>query len=202
LRAAINRELRLAKEKALVEEKKQAASSSSKSNPANSDPDINPVTKSSNITAKPKSEFEKTPEGLIVSENFEKNRGKLPWPVESGHISIPFGPYSVEGLKGITSNSPGITIETQVGSAVKAIFDGEVSTVFNIEGSSAVLIKIGKFFISYSNLGSVNVTKGEKVKVGQLLGKAGENTDGTGEIQLVLMDEKRNLNPEQWLRRK
>jgi septal ring factor EnvC (AmiA/AmiB activator) len=202
LRAAINRELRIAKEKAQVEEKKQAAASPAKSNPANTNPDINPVTKSANITAKPKSEFEKTPEGLIVSENFEKNRGKLPWPVESGHISIPFGPYSVEGLKGITSNSPGITIETQVGSAVKAIFDGEVSTVFNIEGSSAVLIKIGKFFISYSNLGAVNVAKGEKVRVGQLLGKAGENTDGNGEIQLVLMDEKRNLNPEQWLRRK
>jgi murein hydrolase activator len=202
LRAAINRELRLAKEKALVEEKKEAADNPAKSNPANTNPDVNPVTKSGNISAKPKSVFEKTPEGLIVSENFIINKGKLPWPVESGHISIPFGPYSVEGLKGITSNSPGITIETQVGSAVKAIFDGEVSTVFNIEGSSAVLIKIGKFFISYSNLSSVNVAKGEKVRVGQLLGKAGENADGNGEIQLVLMDEKRNLNPEQWLRRR
>jgi len=200
LRAAINRELRLAKEKALAEEKKQAAVNEIKTNPSGAE--ASPATRTGASPAKPRSEFEKTPEGLIVSENFITNKGKLPWPVEAGHVSIPFGPYSVEGLKGITSNSPGITIETQVGSVVKAIFDGEVSTVFNIEGSSAVLIKIGKFFISYSNLSSVNVAKGEKVKVGQTLGKAGENSDGNGEIQLVLMDEKRNLNPEQWLRRR
>ncbi len=201
LRAAVSREMKLAKEKAIADEKKEAAANTAKTNPVNTNNDINPVTKSEN-TVKAKSILDRTPEGLIVSENFEKNRGKLPWPVEAGHVSIPFGPYSVEGLKGIVSNSPGITIETQVGMAVKAIFDGEVSTVFNIEGSSAVLIRVGKFFISYSNLSSVNVTKGEKIKVGQLLGKAAENSDGNGEIQLVLMDEKKNLNPEQWLRRK
>jgi murein hydrolase activator len=202
LRAAINREVKLARDRELAEQKKKdAANATVKTNPANNNPAVNPVTKTPNAV-KPTSVFETTPEGLIVSENFEKNRGKLPWPVEAGHISIPFGPYNVEGLKGITSNSPGITIETQVGISVKSVFDGEVSSVFNIEGTSVVLVKVGKFFISYSNLSTVTVSKGEKVKVGQVLGKAGENSDGNGEIQLVLMEEKRNLNPEQWLRRR
>jgi murein hydrolase activator len=202
IRAAINREVKLARERDIADQKKKdLANAAIKTNPVNTNSNVNPVTKSTNNTAKPII-FESTPEGLIVSENFEKNKGKLPWPVEAGHISIPFGRYSVEGLKGIEGNSPGITIETQVGISVKAIFDGEVSTVFNIEGSSAILIKAGKFFISYSNLASVNVTKGEKVKVGQVLGKAGENSDGNGEIQLVLMDVNKNLNPEQWLRRR
>jgi murein hydrolase activator len=201
LRAAINRELKLAREKALAEEKKEAAANVAKTNPANTNTDVNPVTKTTTKPARPKSDFEKTPEGLIVSENFEKNMGKLPWPVDAGHVSIPFGPYSIEGLK-VKGNSTGITIETQVGASVKAIFEGDVSAVFNIEGSSAVLIRIGKFFISYSNLSSVNVAKGDKVKVGQVLGKAADNSDGIGEMQLVLMEDKTNLNPEKWLRRK
>ena len=201
LRAAINREIKLAAQREMAEQKKKDAANDTKTNPANGNPNINPVTKSSN-TVKPKSVFEATPEGLIVSENFEKNRGKLPWPVETGHISIPFGRYSVEGLKGIVSDNPGLTIETQVGASVKAVFDGEVSTVFNIEGSAAIMIKVGKFFIAYSNLSSVNVTKGEKIKVGQLLGKAAENADGNGEINFIISEENRNLNPEQWLRRK
>jgi septal ring factor EnvC (AmiA/AmiB activator) len=202
LRAAINREVKLAKDREVAEQKKRdAAANVAKANPANNNTTINQVTRTDNAV-KPKSVFEATPEGLIVSESFEKNRGKLPWPVEAGHISIPFGEYAVEGLKNVRGNSPGITIETQVGITVKAIFDGEVSAVFNIEGTSAVLIKVGKFFISYSNLSSVSVQKGEKVKVGQSLGKAGENSDGNGEIQFVLMDEKKNLNPEQWLRRR
>jgi septal ring factor EnvC (AmiA/AmiB activator) len=200
LSAAINREIKLAKDKAVADEKKQAVINPVKTNPDNNRSNINPVTKTA-TTAKP-SVFENTPEGLIVSENFEKNRGKLPWPVETGHISIPFGVYSVEGMTNIHGTNTGVTIETQAGTSVKAIFDGEVSSVFNIEGTSVVLIKVGKFFISYSNLSSVNVSKGEKVKVGQVLAKAGENSDGNGEIQLIIMDEKKNLNPEQWLRRK
>ena len=108
----------------------------------------------------------------------------------------------MEGLKGIKINSPGITIETQVGISVKAVFDGEISNVFYVEGTPVVLIKHGKYFTSYSNLASVNVTKGDKVKAGQVIGKAGENSDGNGEIQLILLNENKNLNPEQWLRRR
>lgn len=202
IRAAINREVKLARERAIADEKKQAIVNVEKTNPANTNANVNPVTRNATKPAKPRSDFEKTPEGLIVSENFKANKGKLPWPVDNGHVSVPFGPHGIEGLAKIVTNNPGITIETQVGASVKSIFDGEVSTVFNIEGSSAVLIKIGKFFISYSNLSSVNVAKGDKVKVGQLLGKAAENSDGNGEIELLLMEEKTNLNPEQWLRRK
>ena len=202
IRAAINREIKLARERAIADEKKQAAANAEKANPVNNNNEANPVTKTITKPARPKTELEKTPEGLIISDNFRANKGKLPWPVDAGHVSVAFGPHAVEGLSKVVTNNPGITIETQVGASVKAIFDGEVSTVFNIEGSSAVLIKIGKFFISYSNLSSVNVSKGDKVKVGQVLGKAGENSDGNGEIELLLMEEKTNLNPEQWLRRR
>jgi septal ring factor EnvC (AmiA/AmiB activator) len=206
LRAAINREVKLARDREAAEEKRHVAENAAnakESNNATSNPAIKPSNIINVAPAKTKSHpLDPTPEGMIVSENFEKNKGRLPWPVEIGHVTVPFGFYNVEGLKGIEGNSPGITIETQVGIAVKAVFDGQVSSVFNIEGTSAILIRHGKYFTSYSNLSSVSVTKGETVKAGQVIGKAGDNADGTGEIQLILMNEFKNLNPEQWLRRK
>jgi septal ring factor EnvC (AmiA/AmiB activator) len=208
LHAAINREIA----KASAEEKKRnaenLASSKATSSRENNNNNANPATKSGNIAnapvVKPKitSALAATPEGKIISDNFKMNQGRLPWPVEVGHITIPFGDYKVEGIN-VHGNNPGITIGTQVGISVKAIFDGEISSVFHVEGTTVVLIRHGKYFTSYSNLSSVNATKGEIVKAGQIIGKAGDNADGDGEIQLIIMnDENRNLNPEQWIRRK
>jgi septal ring factor EnvC (AmiA/AmiB activator) len=205
LQAAIKRETA----KAVAEEKKRIADTkansikgeSSKPSENNAGVATKPNANTSS-PAKKVSALAATPEGMIISENFEKNKGRLPWPVEVGHVSLPFGVYEIQDIH-VKSNNPGITIETQVGTSVKAIFDGEVSSVFNIEGTSVVLLRHGKYFTSYSNLASANVSKGDKVKAGQAIGKAGENSDGTGEIQLIIMnDENRNLNPEQWLRRK
>lgn len=202
LRAAITREMA----KATAEEKKRVAESA-KTNISKENNNANPSTRPNEIVNAPAAKTKTSilaasPEGLIVSENFEKNKGRLPWPVEMSNVKIHFGFYDVEGLKGIEGNNPGITIETQVGIAVKAIFDGQISSVFNIEGASAVLIRHGKYFTTYSNLSSVNVTKGENVKAGQVIGKAGDNSDGNGEILLIISNESKNLNPEQWLRRR
>ncbi|HXB45365.1 MAG TPA: peptidoglycan DD-metalloendopeptidase family protein [Puia sp.] len=208
LHAAVNREVKLAMNREAAEEKRRVGENAkSSSNKDNNNSNANPSTRPGEIASTPAlktktSVLAKSPEGMIVSANFEKNKGRLPWPVEMTNVTIHFGFYNVEGLKNIKGNSPGITIETQVGTPVKAVFDGLVSSVFNIEGTSAVLIRHGKYFTSYSNLSSVGVTKGESVKTGQIIGKAGDNADGNGEIQLILMNESTNLNPEQWLRRK
>ncbi len=201
LRAAINREIKLARQREVAEQKKNDAANVAKTNTENA-ANNNAVTKPAITTPKPKSVLESTPEGQIVSADFERNKGRLPWPVEAGHISIPFGINNVEGLNNIKEDNHGITIETQVGAAVHAVFDGEVSSVFNIEGLMAVSIRHGKYFTAYSNLSSVSVAKGDRVKAGQLLGRAGENEDGNGEINFILMNENRNVNPELWLRRR
>ncbi|HVM87780.1 MAG TPA: peptidoglycan DD-metalloendopeptidase family protein [Puia sp.] len=206
LRVAINREIRLAREKEANEEKKRLTDAKANIKPANVNPANNSANNPSSNTvtapAKKTSALASTPDGMIISANFEKNRGRLPWPVEAGNVSIPFGQYTIPGIN-VKGNSPGITIETRVGIPVKAIFDGEISSIFNIEGASVVLIRHGKYFSSYTNLTAVNVSRGESVKAGQVIGKAGENADGNGETQLIIMnDENRNLNPEQWLRRR
>jgi murein hydrolase activator len=137
---------------------------------------------------------------IALNDNFEKNKGSLPWPTD-GFILAHFGRNQIGESKNIYDN-PGVSIGTQVGNNVKAIFDGEVTQLSYIEDKEVVFIKHGKYFTVYSNLASANVQKGQQVKTGQLIGKAGANDDGQGEVDLILMKESNNVNPEQWLRRK
>ncbi|RYY24220.1 MAG: hypothetical protein EOO04_13375 [Chitinophagaceae bacterium] len=207
VKAAINREIRLAQQKALEEEKriKAAAAAAPKNdvakNNAPSGNAANIAKEPAKKAEKPKSVLESTPEGKIISDKFEGNKGKLPWPVDRGSIKLHFGIFKVPDSK-ITGNNPGLTIETEVGSTVKAVFDGEVVSVFNIEGGSGVVVSHGKYFTAYYNLSSVSVNKGEQIKRSQTLGKANANDDGVGEIEFLLMLERDNINPEAWLQRR
>lgn len=135
----------------------------------------------------------------VLNASFEKNRGALPWPA-NGVILIHYGDYVIPGTN-IQGNNPGVNIGTQIGASVKAVFDGEVTLVSYIDDKQAVFIKHGKYFTVYSNLSSANVQRGQKVKTGELIGKAGANDDGQGEVQLILMKENNNVNPELWLHR-
>lgn len=159
------------------------------------------TTTTSSKPVRPKSVLESTPEGIIVSEDFEKNKGKLPWPVEKGNIKIHFGSYKIEGTP-VVGNNPGLTIETDPGASIKSIFNGEVRAVFDVDGSTNILIQHGKYFTTYGNLASASVSKGQKVNAGQSIGRASTNSDGNGELEFVLLQENKNLNPEVWIRRK
>jgi len=130
---------------------------------------------------------------MHLSGNFEKNKGHLPWPV-SGTVSMAFGPH--EYIKGIIHNNQGVTIDVSAGAAVKAVFEGVVSSVFNVGDVSAVIIRHGKYFTTYSNLSTVSVSKGEQVKTGQIIGRVGD----IGQLEFVLSDEKDHMfDPEKWL---
>jgi septal ring factor EnvC (AmiA/AmiB activator) len=157
--------------------------------------------------AKPKSNrtyspFESTEEGKSESISFENGKGRLPWPVDAGYISIHFGIYSVPGSK-IKGQNDGISISVPVGSSVKAIADGEVASISDLGGEQAVFVRHGKYFTAYSHLSSVNVSRGQKIKAGTLVGRAAANFEGEGEVQFIVMNESGAfLNPEAWLRRR
>ncbi len=68
-----------------------------------------------------------------------------------------------------------------------------------IDDKQAVFIKHGKYFTVYSNLSSVIVQRGQTINTSQVIGKAGANDDGQGEVLLILMKENNNVNPELWL---
>ena len=138
---------------------------------------------------------------IALNASFEKNKGSLPWPV-SGYVIYGYGNNTLPGGKLVYHNS-GVTIGSQVGATVKAVFDGEVTLVSYIEDKQAVYIKHGKYFTVYSNLSSVNVQKGSKVTTGQAIGKAGvdDEGDGGGRVDFILMQESDFVNPQVWLRK-
>jgi murein hydrolase activator len=136
-----------------------------------------------------------TAEDLHLSGDFLKNRGHLPWPI-TGTISMSFGLH--EYIPGIKHDNIGVTIDAQPGAAVKAVFDGEVESILYISDVPAVMIRHGKYFTTYSNLSTVSVTKGEKIRTGQIVGQV----DSKGQLEFIVSDEKGNyFDPERWLRR-
>jgi septal ring factor EnvC (AmiA/AmiB activator) len=162
---------------------------------------------SSGVNTAPKSNrsyspFESTTEGLTQSLNFENNQGNLPWPVNSGIVSIHFGRYQIPGTS-IQGQNDGITIALPVGASVKAVADGEVTAIFDLGGQNAVLVRHGKYFTTYSNLASVNVNKGDHVTAGKVLGTTAPDDSGEGQLQFQVSNEKAVfLDPERWLKRR
>jgi murein hydrolase activator len=132
---------------------------------------------------------------IHLSDDFFKNKTHLPWPV-TGTISMAFGKH--EYIPGVVHDNIGVTIDVAAGAAVKAVFKGEVQSVFSVGDVSAVMIRHGKYFTTYSNLSTVSVNKGDQVTTGQIIGRVGE----IGQLEFVLSDENRhNYDPERWLRK-
>ncbi|MBL7701903.1 MAG: peptidoglycan DD-metalloendopeptidase family protein [Ferruginibacter sp.] len=137
---------------------------------------------------------------IALNESFKKSRGMLPWPVDKGITILHYGRNQLQS--GTIMDVTGITVATDIGSSVKAIFDGVVSSVVFVEDMEVVIIQHGEYFSTYSNLGSVSVKAGQNVKTGQVIGKAAANLDGTGAIDLYINDAKgANIDPEKWLKR-
>jgi septal ring factor EnvC (AmiA/AmiB activator) len=196
--AIIKREIEAAKRKAEEDARKAAAANVAA-------PAAKPSTTSSTVASaapvRKTNVLENTPEVTKVSVGFENNRGNLPWPVDKATITSSFGRQRIEGTK-IEEDNGGITIQTESGASVKAVFEGVVTTVYDVAGSQTVTIKHGKYFTTYFNMSSVSVSKGTKVSMGQVIGRAGENFDGEGEIVFMVNEELRFVNPELWLKRK
>ena len=137
-------------------------------------------------------------EDLRISGSFESNRGRLPMPVAGNYrIVSHFGQYNVDGLKNVRLDNKGINILGSPGAVVRSIYDGEVSAVFSLGGTTGVMVRHGSYISVYCNLGSVSVRKGQKVSTRQALGTVGRDNI----LQFQLRLERSKLNPESWLGR-
>lgn len=146
-----------------------------------------------------------TPEARELNNDFEKNRGKLPWPVEKGVITSRFGKQNHPVLPGIVIENNGIDITTEPNATVRAVFRGEVTSVLVMPGAGkAVIVSHGVYRSVYSNLRDVVVTKGQKLNTKQAIGTV--LTDETGskahlELWKVTPDGLVKVDPAQWLYR-
>lgn len=141
-----------------------------------------------------------SPEAQQLSEHFESNRNRLPWPVVSGSVIGSFGEHDHPLLKGIKIKNNGINIVTGRDSRIRAVFDGEITGVVSIPGAGkAVIIRHGEYLTVYGNLNEVYVSKGDKVKSKQNLGMAMANEENKPELHFEVWRGTSTLNPENWL---
>lgn len=148
-------------------------------------------------TKRAKAAVEMDSQDRKLSGSFERNRGRLPMPLAgSCRIVSHFGQYTVPGLRNVRLDNKGINIQGQSGAAVRSVFNGEVSAVFNFDGSMIVMVRHGDYISVYCNLATVSVSRGQKVSTGQALGTLG----GDNILQFQLRRGTAKLNPESWLR--
>lgn len=142
-----------------------------------------------------------TPEGKILAADFKANRGKLPWPVEKGFISLGYGDQQHPIYPTLTVHNSGVEITTEQGASARAVFEGVVSKVIALSPvNKAVFIQHGDYFTVYQNLSQVSVEQGDKVKVKQVIGKVRTSGDtGKTIIKFLILQNTTNNNPEGWL---
>lgn len=149
-------------------------------------------------------EFALTPEGKIVSDAFEQNQRTLPWPVMRGVVTQGFGRQPHPTLSGITIENNGIDITTEAGNRALSIFQGSVSSVFNLPGAgTSVIITHGAYRSVYTNLTNCPVKKGDAVDVGTFLGTVGGTSSDNSvlhfEVWKVVGSDRTPVDPRKWL---
>lgn len=142
-----------------------------------------------------------TKEEKLIAGNFEKNKGRLPWPVERGIIVGKFGIHPHPVLSHVTTNNKGIYIQTEKGENARAVFEGEVTQLFSIPGNNnAIIVRHGNYRTVYSNLTDIYVKEGDKVNAKQKLGKIySDPEDGKTSLYFMVWKEKELQNPELFL---
>ncbi|WP_183575283.1 murein hydrolase activator EnvC family protein [Mucilaginibacter sp. X5P1] len=195
--AAVRREIEEARRKAEEEAKEAARVAAAKAKAENREVTI-PKTKTITKTSSNSEVLNATPEAARLSNDFLGNRGRLPWPVTNGVIIQGFGVYYTP--ENIKSESTGVSIKTNPGASVRAIFEGEVINVRDIVGTYLVVIRHGEYFTAYSNLRSVSVSKGQKVTTKQTIGTvATDSTTGETDVEFDLYKGSTPVNPKLWL---
>ncbi|MDT0606195.1 murein hydrolase activator EnvC family protein [Croceitalea rosinachiae] len=145
--------------------------------------------------------FSLTPEAKLIANNFTANKGNLIWPVEKGIKSQGFGVYADKVYPGIKHENNGVTITTDKGTQARAIFEGEVITIFtNKMGVKGVYLRHGNYISMYYNLAKIYVQKGDKVAAKESLGEIYTNRfSGATKLKFYLYEDTQKLNPEDWI---
>ena len=149
------------------------------------------------------SQYSMTRADRELSGSFEKNKGKLPFPIAGQYRIVGhFGLQKHPEFKYLDKNNLGIDIETVPGAKARAIFGGEVARVFSFGGAEkAVMLRHGNYYTVYTGLIEVYVKAGDKVNIRQELGVIYSDPKDNNRTRLSfqIRHEMEKLNPEHWL---
>lgn len=210
--AALDRELdrliaaeqaRMAREEAERKKKEQAARrKAAKSGNAGKSADTPSARQIASARAEEK--VAENNDASALTGSFASSKGRLLFPVAGRYKIIRrFGRQPHPTLKHVMTDNAGIDVETAGHTSVRSVYGGTVSAIFRQDGfNSIVMLRHGSYLTVYAGLGAVSVRKGEKVKAGQNLGSLFSDpaNDGKGTLHFEIRDERRKLNPLQWVK--
>lgn len=195
--AAIQRAVKAEIAKANAERSKSSKSSSGKSSSGSSS------TASTTTSPKSSASISLTPEEKTLNTSFVNNKGKLPWPVAKGAKVSDFGNYPHPDVPSVMIDNHGIDIMVESGTPVRVVFEGVVTGVMNIMGTTVVMVRHGEYLTVYQNLATTSVKKGDKVSTKQTIGTVAKSaTSNTYELHFEIWKNDHYVNPNEWLARK
>lgn len=204
---------RMAEEKKKEEQRRAAANATASNNAsANATGTAAPVKTNTPVASGTKPveiaapKMESAPEVVLANTVFEQNKGSLPWPVPSGAIGSKFGRHAHESIAGIEVNNKGVDFITSANAEIYTVFNGTVTSVFNIQGAGMnVIVTHGAYKTVYSGLQNVYVSVGSKVNTKDKIGNVADNGEGyVLHFELGKVSEAGWVpqNPELWLKRR
>lgn len=200
------KEIDAAIQRAVQAEIAQANANRKKKNntPSGGKPSNNPKPSTNNSSASPKTNtITLTPEEKTLNASFINNKGKLPWPVAKGAKVSDFGNYPHPDVPSVQIENHGIDIMVEAGTSARAVFEGVVTSVMNIMGTTVVMIRHGEYLTVYQNLATTSVKKGDKVSTKQTIGTVAKSqTSNTHELHFEIWKNDHYVNPNEWLARK
>ncbi|MBO7493025.1 MAG: peptidoglycan DD-metalloendopeptidase family protein [Bacteroidales bacterium] len=144
-----------------------------------------------------------TPEEQTLNASFINNKGRLPWPVAKGAKVSDFGSYPHPDVPSVQVDNHGIDIMVEAGTPARAVFEGVVTGVMSIMGTTVVMVRHGEYLTVYQNLSSASVKKGDKVSTKQTIGTVAKSaSSNTYELHFEIWRNDRYVNPNEWLARK
>jgi len=145
--------------------------------------------------------FKLTPENQKLASQFVANKGKLPWPVVKGYLTMRYGTQPHPVVKSTTIQSNGVRIATGKGAKARAVFNGTVLEIIVMSGNrKAVLLQHGNYISIYKNLASISVKKGDKLATKQTIGTVHtDKISGKTILWFVISKEVKTVNPAYWI---
>jgi len=133
-----------------------------------------------------------------LTGDFTAAKGRLPYPVAGGAITEHFGIHPHPLQPTLKVDNKGVTFTVKAGSNARAVFAGEVTKVFSLQGmGTTVMVRHGSYITVFSNLAGASVKAGDKVGAGDKIGTVAE-AGGGGSLHFELWKETTPINPEPW----
>ena len=134
--------------------------------------------------------------------SIRKYRGALDWPLK-GRVVVPFGRIANPRFPKTFLRSSGWTLEAPPGTAVRAIFSGDVVYAQWLKGyGNLVVVDHGDgVFSLYGRLATGTIARGERAAIGDTVGLLGESPeDDIAGLYFEIRDARASVDPALWLR--